>query len=328
MLDALQFVRGAVSTKDLVPVLTHFAFHQGRLHGFNGRVHISAPLPKKFAEYSFTVPAVPFLAAWQEDSDLRRAQTEGFIEVYHGKFCAQLPIGPVEQFPVVELTGKMKRMRGGLIPILRSLRPFIGEDASRAWSSGIHFQGAIALATNNVVLVEAAVPIESGLLSFTLPVFAVDELIRIDVEPVGYRLEEEALTFFLPGGVWVRSCLFKEPWPDAKAVLTVAHTGAALRPVDPELAGAVERLVPFCPDPALPSIRLSETVVKTLAGPTSAFIGGFRGLGADEGTYRAEPLISVLKVARQADWSRFPRVPWTGEDGGTVLSGVLMGLRS
>jgi hypothetical protein len=45
MRDVLKFVSGAVSTKDVLPVLTHFAFRDQRVHGFNGRVHICAPLP-------------------------------------------------------------------------------------------------------------------------------------------------------------------------------------------------------------------------------------------------------------------------------------------
>jgi hypothetical protein len=45
MLDSLQLVRGAVSKERLVPVLSHFAFRDGRVCGFDGRTYINAPAP-------------------------------------------------------------------------------------------------------------------------------------------------------------------------------------------------------------------------------------------------------------------------------------------
>lgn len=62
MRDSIQLVRGAVSTKDLVPVLTHFALSQGWLHGYNGRVHLCAPVAD-LKHLALTVPAIPFLQA-------------------------------------------------------------------------------------------------------------------------------------------------------------------------------------------------------------------------------------------------------------------------
>ncbi len=45
MLSALKFVKGAVSTKDYVPALTHFQIKGGRVTGYNGKLSLSSPIP-------------------------------------------------------------------------------------------------------------------------------------------------------------------------------------------------------------------------------------------------------------------------------------------
>jgi hypothetical protein len=200
--------------------------------------------------------------------------------------------------------------------VLRALQPFIGEDASRPWCGSIKVVGNHAYATNNIVLVQAPLAFPG---SFALPVYAVEELLRIGSEPVGYALEDNAVTFYLPGDIWLRATLLENGWPDAAAALSAVHQGAKLRKVPPGLRAAVERLVPFCPNPKLPMVRMADGAVQTEDGAMSATVGGFAGLG---GTYRAEPLLAVLAVAEKVDWTAAPRVPWSG--GG--LLGVLMGV--
>src|SRR5882762_10311741 len=103
MLDTMNFVKGAVSAKDLVPALTHLAVNGGRVHGFNGRVHISAPC-KLLAGYSFTVPMISFVAAIEAcNGETHLLQVEGkqVLSVRSGKgsFSATMPYGKIEDFP-------------------------------------------------------------------------------------------------------------------------------------------------------------------------------------------------------------------------------------
>lgn len=336
MLDALNLVKGAVSDKDLVPALTHLAVNDGRIHGFNGRVHISTPC-KELKGFCFTVPMVPFLAAIEacegepkimlvEGTDKRMLTVRSA-----GDFLATIPYGDIQQFPIPDPSKAKKQKLKNLLQALAALRPFIGQDATRPWSASIKFQGCIAMATNNVILVEAS--LESLIPTMALPIFAVEELLRLGRDPTHMTVEPNAATFHYGTGegLWLRTQLFEQPWPDAKAILKAAHEGSKQVKIPAGLLKAVQQVRPFCPDPKFPLIRLQsdpQNVVSTLDGETSASVGGLKGDPVGKGAYHADPLTAALSVALTADWGRFPKVPWVGRSGEVPLEGVLLGIPS
>ena len=333
MLHALNIVKGAVSVKDLVPVLTHVAVHEGRLHAFNGRLHISAPCPQ-LKGHSFTVPLAPFVAAVNicEGEPTLHHETQGILRLTGTSgFSATMPTGPIEQFPLMEPEGKKHKTRN-MLAVLGALHPFIGEDASRPWSAAIKFQGASAFATNNVVLVEAQAGSTAIPSHLCLPSHAVDEVLRLGMEPLTLGVTANAVVIHYPGGVWLRTALVEDQWPDVKAILKGYLAAGTFVDIPKGLAKAVEQVNGFCPDPKHPYIRLDGDRVATLDGVTQAAVGGLQGPGVGKGVYHADPLLKVLSVAYSADWGRFPRVPWYGEavagpEGAKVpLSGVLLGL--
>lgn len=331
MIEALNFVKGAVSAKDLVPALTHLAVEDGRVHGFNGRVHISAPC-KQLAGRFFTAPMIEFIAAVEACQwNPHILQVEGkqvlLLRGADGKgFSATLPYGELKDFPIPDISKCKKTKLKPLLPALAALRPFVGQDATRPWSASIKFQGCIAMATNNVVLVEAS--LDNLFKDMALPVFAVDELLRIGIEPTHVTIEPNAAIFYYPGGAWLRTQLFEESWPDAKAILKAAHTGAVRTPIPQALAAAVQQIRPFCVDLKHPLIRLEGDTVSTLEGVTSASVGGLQGDPLARCVFHADPLTAVLSVALTADFARFPKVPWCGGTEEVPLSGVLLGLPS
>lgn len=334
MRDVIKLVRGAVSTKGLLPVLTHFAVHEGHVHGTNGRVHLCAPAPELAHLPSFTVPAARLLSAVDAcvgEPVLHLTAGHCTVTDSGSRFRARLPVGSVQDFPLVAVpkaSAKAWKRPGkgcALLPVLRVLRPFIGEDASRPWCPSISFRGAVAVATNNVILAALPLPKEWPLLpAFALPVAGVEELLRVGLEPTHAMVEEGAATFRLPGGAWLRCSLLAAEWPDAMAILHSLHEGAKLHKVPTTAKLAVEQVTPFCPNPAHMAVELSgERVSTETTGEVDAAVEDVTGLRG-QGVYHAKPLLSVLEVATHADWSRYPRVPWRGADG---LQGVLVGLR-
>ncbi|CAB4165302.1 hypothetical protein UFOVP820_31 [uncultured Caudovirales phage] len=321
MLQELKLVRGAVSTKDLVPVLSHFAICDDKIHGFNGRVHLCAPV-RGLSGMAFTVPAGLFLRAF----DACAPATPGIfikeqtVVMKSGTFKAVLPIGSIDEFPMPVDSGdeKIPLINAGLLKTVRSLRSFIGDDATRPWCASIKFDSGKAFATNNIVLAEMTM---ADIGSFALPVFAVDEIIRIDQEPISYSLNENAITFHYAGGLWLRATLFEDQWPDAGALVDSVHERASLQAIPGDLRAAVTRVAPFCPDAAFPLIRFHESRVETLDGLQSASV---EMAGLSPCLFHASPLSAVLAVADQADWSLFPKVPWSGND----MVGVLIGMRA
>lgn len=323
MLEILNIVKGSVSSKDLVPVLTHFALHDGRICGYDGRVYISAPYA--YADrHAFTVPAIEFIAAMEvcEGASSVFSVGDGFLNITSGHFKARLPTGPLENFPLVAPEGKhVANKKGGFIDVLRKLRPFIGEDASRPWSSGILLLGIKAVATNNITIAEASLPFLIAS-SCILPVFAIDELLRLDLEPVSYSVTPEAMVFYLPGKIWLRTKLIAGQWPEgALTIIREFHGKAKWKKIPGELSEAVNRIRPFCASQANPVIRFSDGQVSTECETMAAEVKGFTGLGACE--FRVEPLLEVLAKATHYDLSLFPRIPWKGHDLGGVMVGVV-----
>lgn len=330
MRDTLRFVSGAVSTKDVLPVLTHFAFRDGHVHGFNGRVHICAPLPE--VGFNTTAPASLFMSALSIDTDqaFTLALKSDHVVAKCGAFKARLPIGDVATFPAPKVPSAKQRKRIGqdIVDALKRLRPFVGDDASRPWSASIKFDGTSAYATNNVVLATTTVPVESAL-AVELPVQAVDEILRLaaaGVMPSHCTIEQDAVWFYYTApkhlsGAWIRCTTLDGVWPEVAPVLKGAHQGAKLKKMPTDQWGsAVLRVRPFCPDPKHPLIVLEGDTVGTLAGATSAQVGGFQFGGRY--VFQAEPLAQVLSVAEAMDFSKFPRVPWKGSG----MEGVLMGV--
>lgn len=323
MRDTLNLVRGAVSTKDLLPVLTHFHIYEGRVQGGNGRVAIDAPC-QELAGFDCTVPAERFLKAVDAcDSEPKLKLTDGGkLTVSKGKFRATLPLADHAAFPRTPAVPKVNSFLGkvklpALLPLLRRLYPFIGEDASRPWSCGVLLDGGYAWATNNVTLARAPCPVFQNTL---LPVFAIDELLRIGQEPVSIQADENALWFYFTGGWWMRCQKLQGAWPDVAAFMP-AEPPVRAWPAAP-LAVAVRKVLPFCPDPKCPVVQIGPEGVGTLEGEMSA-LEGYDDLPA--GCFRAEPLLAALDAAQSVDLSTYPKACyWSGED----IDGIIVGMRA
>lgn len=321
MLNTLRFVRGAVSKKDSIPVLTHFHIYEGRIQGTNGRLTIDAPC-SELSKFDLTVPAEIFLKAvdaCQGEPNLT-LEGEGKLRVKGGGFKALIPLGDHAIYP----RGKRDSGSGtalssdiNLLTPLRALAPFIGEDASRDWACGVLFRNGIAYATNNAVL--AASPACLFPMDLNLPFFLVEELIRIGREPSIIYATENSASFGYADGSWIKAQLLSAEWPDLEKLLP--QFGEVLPPVPVGLALAVERVRPFCPDPKIPLIQFSVLGVGTIDGDRSACVGDYN---LPLGQYRAEPLLGVLASAAEADFARYPQpVPWRGRAG---VRGILVGV--
>lgn len=322
MRKTLNFVKGAVSTKDLVPVLTNFHFYSGRVQGGNGRVTIDAPLD--LSGVDITVPAVPFLRAVDacEGSPDLSITDGGKLVMKKGKFRSMLPLSDSTTFPRAEVdltSSTLWKPKPGLLKALRTILPLIGQDASRPWACGALFKAGYIYATNNVVMVRIpwAMPDD---ICINVPSFAVEELIRVGTEPTGFQFSETSAVFTYENqSMWIKTQLFESKWPDVDKFFT----DAALDLVPCGLADAVRKVLPFCPDSKHPVITMNEKGVHTAEGDMSASV---EDMELPEGRYRAEPLLLVLQQATTIDLTKYPSaVPFAGLNG---LQGVVIGVKT
>jgi DNA polymerase III sliding clamp (beta) subunit (PCNA family) len=317
MEQTLKMVLGGVAKKTMVPILTHVRIYGGRVQGGNGKLSIDAPCPE-LAGLDLAVPAERLLKAVIacEGEPTFRVTDGGRLVVSRGSFRALLPTLPPENYPLaVPDCGELPAL-GDWLPALELLDPFVSTDASRPWTTGVWIgPGDWVYATNNTCLARVRNParVEHGVI---LPGFALDELIRLGVEPEAATLGERSVTFLLPGGAWLRTSLVEGEWPDVEPMFHPVGAGAV--PAAPVLAAA-RRVRPFCTDDKFPVIVLDEEGVATEEGEMSARVEGFT---LPPLRWHADTLELILGVSRLVDFTASP-VTWEGDG----INGVAMPLR-
>lgn len=320
MLDALNFVRGAVATKELTPVLTHFHVYDGRVQGYNGRIAIDAPLntPKQM---DLTVPAEKLLRALnccRGEVTLTQKGTD--LLVKSDNFTAMLALAKHADFPKTEpAKGKRQDFPQHIMDVIRILRPFIMENALYPWASGILFRDGAAFATNNAVL--ASMPCAWAGAGYNLPFQVIDELLRIAHIPTHFAVDKQQITFFYDGDRWVTVGMYTIKWPEElRSYLN--SIPAQLPEFDGQfIRDAIEQIAPFCPDEKHDIICLGADGVKTLEGRTYASVSGTTFA---DGKFNKQSLLAVAGVADHIDFSKYPEAcPFRGPDG---ILGVISGV--
>lgn len=318
ILDSLRFVRGAVSTKDLVPELKHLIIKNGRIQAFNGQLTITCPIPLDLECRPKAATLISAIAACQDvtalslmDNDRLRVDS-GPIRVFID--CISEEANP--QYP----TGQRVDIDGAaLVRAFETLLPFIGNDASRPWVNGILLRGPSAFATNNVCLVEYWVGNHTPFVA-NIPMNAIKEVLRVKEPPVGVQVDENSLTFHYSEGRWIQTLLYSTEWPPVEKILEVP--GAKLEPIAADLFVGLEILKPFIGREDLIYIR--EGALWTESVDCSGASYNLKD-GAVDGVYRAGKLKLLDGIAKLADFSRYPNpIPFQGDR----LRGVIMGLRT
>lgn len=326
MIDILKLVYGAVSTKDIVPVLTHFCLYKdliqttGRIQGGNGTHCIDGPFDHDVPQVS--VKADRFLKAVEacEGAPNFGITPAGKLSVKHDRFRAYLPVLPQQDYPRMAQEGSNVPVDPDFIAVLRRLKPFISEDASRVWSTALLFTERYVYATNNIIIVRC--PIDWSDVQVAVPATTVDRIIEIADTPSQIFLADNSVTFEYDD-VWMRSQLVNEPWPDVERFFTAPF--GDLPAVPPDLRKAVERIRVFCANEKFPTIQLGTTL-KTDAGEQSAEYDGF---DLPDSKFHADQLLKVLSVATHVDFSAFPKpCPFKGNNIEGLFVGLALGTQS
>ena len=319
MLNALKFVRGAVAKKDYQPALTHFRIADGRVMGYNGTIALSSPIDIDFEATPKAIPFVKAIERCTDDTTVIHMTPGGKLALKSGRFKAYIDCatdGGILDTIVPE--GEVIPMESGFIPGIKTLRPFVGTDASRSWAMGILLRGYSAYATNNIVLAEYW--IGTSMPDINLPVSAVSELARVGQDPTQVMLGERSVTFFFEGDRWLRSQLLSTDWPDVGGLLDKAFEGANMVQVPKEFYEGIEIVAPFV-DVAGQVYFRERTVATAPAGDVGASItlDGLPPFGA----YHHKHLASLENAMLKIDFTKHPQpCPFIGDK----LRGVLMGM--
>ena len=279
MKTALNFIRGSIATKELVPILTHVHFSGERIQAFNGVTCVSYPFE---TDFDAAVPAKQFIKAVDICEGSPDIVSDGkSILVRRGSFKCKLPVEAETDFPEQDVTsGTRVDCPEDFLAVMVKLRGFVSEDASRPWSNGVKVMQGMAYATNNVTLVRHPLNVADVVLSIQL----IDEMIRVRLQPEHLIVGDHEVTAVYDKG-WIKGRIQTGEWPDVVTMLAEAAEGVAVP------AGLYEAVVQV-------SSFSADGVVSFLGSQVSA--------GGAEVTMDAEfeavafqtvPLTTVLNVA-------------------------------
>lgn len=312
MIEILNIVKGAVATKDLIPILTHFHLYDKRIQGNNGKICIDAPLD---TDLNVTVPADKFYRAVKMCGAKLNIKTTptGRLSMTCGKFRALLTMLPNESFPKMEIKNDSFLNCEGIIPVIKKLKPFISDDASRQWSRSILFKDGYAWATNNVIVARIKVNFEwEG----AIPVLAINEIIRLNEQPLGIAINENYVCFKYNNDVWLRATTCGEPWPEISSVVKECDA----EPIPKYFIETLNALLPFCEDPKYPFFTLGKEGIHTDSLDTGASVDL---TSFPDSKFRAENLINVANIATHIAFSSYPNPCYFKGDG---IDGALVGV--
>ena len=315
ILDALNFVKGSIATKDLIPQLTHLAIKDRRITGYNGTLSLSSPIDIAFDVIPLAVPFIKSIHACTEEVKLSLTKA-GKLKLVSGKFTSFVDCLSdwTGEFP--GHTEKAITTTDELLPVLRELRPFVSLDASRPWSRGILFREHFAFATNNICLVQKyagkAFPFEA-----VLPAPVIDELLRIKEEPEKISFDGNTLVFHYTGERWLRAATLDPEWPDIEELLNQHVKKGQAFPDN--FFETLKRLLPF-----LEENRSAHFTPCIVGSSPHEDKGATFELNLNETMcFNADQLLLLEKVASKIDFSRYPEPSGFI---GSKLRGVIIGL--
>lgn len=298
MLNELKFVQGAISRKDFVPALKHFVIENGTVRGYNGTLALCTPIPFDLTCKPKAEPLVKAIANCTETVQLALTKG-GRLCIKSGKFKAFIDCIEGET-PHVSPEGVVIAIDGAaMLAALKTLYPFIGDDASRPWAGGVLLKGQSAYATNNVSLVEywTGTDIPQPL---NIPRDAVKEMLRIGEAPESAQLQDNSLTFHYSGSRWIRTQLLSVEWPDLAKVL---NRESKPLPIQPEIFEGLQIVKPFLDKIGRVLFRDGGIHTHVEEGEGASYdIENF----SFDGAYALDKLILLEGVARTVDWSTYP----------------------
>lgn len=317
MFKELKFVQGAVAKKDFVPAITHFAIREGTVRAYNGTIALCSPINCDLDCQPKAIPMVQAIGRCKEAISLHITPA-GRLSIKSGKYrtlvdCVTEP--QAIQYP----EGEPVYFHGReLLDALEAVEPFIGNDASRPWGTGVLIRGESVFATNNVCLVEYWVGKKFPHV-VNLPRAAVQEMLRIGDSPTHCSVSENSITFFYDEHRWLKSQLYSTEWPDLAGVL---DRNCNPVPVNEEIFTGLELIKPFANK--MGQVFLNPGLMHTHLDieEGSSYELDWNG---PPSVYSIEMLSLLAGVAKTADFTEFPQ-PCHFFDG-KRMRGAIIGMR-
>lgn len=203
LITATSRVKKALSSRDYIAGFTHLHLRNGRVYASDGALTASAPIDESLEH---VVPAEEFDKACQIFSSAAKYEwsTETLV-IKEGRRRMTIRLLPPDQVSLTEPVEDSQLLPPDFKQRIKSIRPFISDDASRPWALTAWIKlnrdgKTVLLATNNITVVEVYLEGLSAIdpkIDVQIPNIALDFLLERseDVRRIG--VAENKVTFWL-----------------------------------------------------------------------------------------------------------------------------------
>jgi len=240
MIKVLKFVQGAIAKEDNIPALTHFHIHNKIIRGFNGVLQLSSPIDIDITVCPNANQFIKAISTCEEAISLQ-LNDKGKLIVQSKKFKCFVDCVDQQNFPEIIPDGDIIKLDSSFIDAVKTIEPFIIDNVTRPWASGILLKDASIFATDNISIVESWVKSQFPF-PINLPHMAVKELIRVNENPIYLKVNDRQATFKYKDDKILTTSLRADTWPDLSKIFNQTNN------VQPPVKGffeSIDRLLPF-----------------------------------------------------------------------------------
>lgn len=254
MKDAIEFIKHGVLNRQFNEAYTQIHACGDYIQSHNGFITMSHTL---MGIGTFAVSSTKLISAikacgYKPDLSLG----DKYITLSRNKFRARLPFSS-ELNKVKPDKDNIKRIKTPVMDTIKSMYPYISEDASRIWSQSILSKKGYLYVTNNVMIVRAECKLPAGV----YPIQLIAAMMKVNKEPTHIAVCDRSITVYYDDTTWIRSSTIAETWPDIIGMFKDIKFKEVPRILD-DFRECVEMIEPFVEDDII-QIRDGKMVTPT-----------------------------------------------------------------
>lgn len=302
MIDALNFVRPAVTQAGLSTDYLHVTLGDGFVKSFNGSVSMYSPIDLHIEACPKAVPFMKAIGSFDPKATTTMHLTAtGKLAIKSGSFrCFIDSID--DPFANVQPAGKKIKLSPKFLDAVRTLMPFVSQDSFKPWACSMLLSGNSVIATNNVIAIEYWMP-KKFPVTVSLPKDTLKILLAIKEAPTHISMHSNSATFYYNSGRWVRTGVNDlDQWPRDQLLSILGKESNQAKPV----AGffeAVKSLSSFSETHM--GIYLDEEGMKTSWQEGEGASVALEGLS--EGRFSAVHLMLLAGIVDTIDLGAWPK---------------------
>ncbi len=327
ILDDLNFVRGAIMEHGFAPEIAHFHIKNTGITAFNGVLALHSNIPLDIEIRPHANELIRAIGACK-DKSVTLSYTKERLHIRSGSFKSVVRCMPLKDAPEPHKAtpGERVPLNGTLIPIMRRLLPYIGQDATRPWSRGMMFDTDSVFVTNNIILIQHWLQGPTMPVRVNIPKPAIVELVRIREEPIAVAMDKRSMTFYYKSGRWLSTLTYSLDWPDVRKRL---DRKAWMQQIPDTFWTTLEHLAPFA-DEHSRHVYINAFRVGTEANEidgASIDIQLFKNSNNMLVKFNIDMLLALKPLITNIDLQSYPDDPSLFKDANNYLRGAIVGMR-